>query len=195
MTILKSSSEAPFLRKIGKFKIDLNLEIVQIRAFSKRSYEKTKGSLYFIFTSFHTLFSKLLSSYILSRFSIFSISYTRAKKVMHVSSFVDTVNFTIFQKVMHHSIPAAPISPPPTSAPGLLRGICRPFQSRGWGICKFCAARGPGICQPRGHSRAFVTHAVSYQNITTQIILLGKKADSVICHGQEKIEEVVKACS
>ena len=30
----------------------------------------------------------------------------------------------------------------------------------------------PGICQPRGHSRAFDTHAVSYQNITTQRILL-----------------------
>ena len=92
---------------------------------------------------------------------------------------------------MHQSIPAAP-SPPP---PGLLRGICRLFQSRGWGICKFCAARGPGICQPRGHSRAFVTQAVSYQNITRQIVLLGKKADSVICRGQEKIEEAVQACS
>ena len=33
------------------------------------------------------------------------------------------------------------------------------------------------------------------RNITTQIILLGKKADSVICRGQEKIEEVVQACS
>ena len=79
---LKSSSEAPFLRKIGKFKIGLNLEIMQIEAFSKRSYEKTKGSLYFIFTSFDTHFSKLLSSYVLSRIRIFSIFYTRAKKVM-----------------------------------------------------------------------------------------------------------------
>ena len=82
VTIFKSSSEAPFLWKIGKFKIGLNLEIMQIRAFSKRAYEKTKGSLYFIFTSSDTHFSKLLSSYILSRFRIFSISYTRAKKVM-----------------------------------------------------------------------------------------------------------------
>ena len=66
VTIFKSSSEAPFLRKIEKFKIGLNLEIMQIRAFSKRSYEKTKGSLYFIFARFDTHFSKLLSSYILS---------------------------------------------------------------------------------------------------------------------------------
>ena len=92
---------------------------------------------------------------------------------------------------MHQSIPAAP-SPSP---PGLLRGICPPRQSRGWGICKFCAARGPGICQPRGHSWAFDTHAVSYQKITTQRILLGKKADWLICQGQEKLKRFVKACS
>ena len=63
-------------------------------------------------------------------------------------------------------------APPP---PGLMRGICPSCQSQGWGICKFCAARGPGICQPQGYSRAFDMHAVSYQNITTQRILLGKK--------------------
>ena len=63
----------------------------------------------------------------------------------------------------------------PAPPPGLLRGICPPCQSRGWGICKFCTARGPGICQPPGHSRAFDTHAVSYQNITTQKVLLEKK--------------------
>ena len=54
-----------------------------------------------------------------------------------------------------------PVPPPP----GLLRGICPPYQSRRRGICKFCAALGPGICQPRVYSRAFHTHAVSYQNI------------------------------
>ena len=89
---------------------------------------------------------------------------------------------------MHQSIPAAP-SPPP---PGLLWGICPPCQSRGWGICKCCAARGPGICQPRGQPRAFDTHAVSYQNITTQRILLEKQADWLICQGREKTEEVCK---
>lgn len=49
-TIFKSSSLAPFLRKIWKFKIGLNLvedpkEIMQIRAFLKRSYEKTKANV------------------------------------------------------------------------------------------------------------------------------------------------------
>ena len=72
---------------------------------------------------------------------------------------------------MHQSIPAAPSPSPP---PGLLRGIC-----------KFCAARDPSVCQPRGHSRAFDTHAVSYQNITMRRILLGKKADLLICQGHE----------
>ena len=70
---------------------------------------------------------------------------------------------------MYQSIPAV------SSPPGLLEGICPPFQSWGWGICKFCAARGSGICQPRGYSGTFETRAVSYQNITTQRILLKKK--------------------
>ena len=57
--------------------------------------------------------------------------------------------------------------------PGPMQGIC---QSRGSGICKFCAAWGPGICQPQGYSQAFDTYMVSYQNITTQRILLEKQA-------------------
>ena len=84
-----------------------------------------------------------------------------AKKLEHVH-FSKTLCISQF-----HLRPAPP--------PGLLRGICPPCQSRGWGICNFCTARGPGICQPPGHSRAFDTHAVSYQNITTQKVLLEKK--------------------
>ena len=45
-TIFKSSSEAPFLRKIGKFKISLNLvgpkEIMQITEFLKARAKKRK---------------------------------------------------------------------------------------------------------------------------------------------------------
>ena len=92
---------------------------------------------------------------------------------------------------MHQSIPAAPSAPPPPH-PGLLRGICPPCQFRGWGICKFSAVRGPGICQPRGQPRAFDTHAISYQNIPTQRILMEKQADWLICQAEGKI---VKACS
>ena len=49
------------------------------------------------------------------------------------------------------------------------------------------AGRLPGT---RGYSRAFDTHAVSYQNTTTQRILL-EKSDWFICQGQG----LVKACS
>ena len=78
----------------------------------------------------------------------------------------------------------------------LLQGICPPCQSRGWGICKFCTARGPGICQLPGHSRSFDTHAVSYQNITTQRILLkkNKQIGSFVKDGK-KLKRFVKACS
>ena len=73
--------------------------------------------------------------------------------------------------LMHQSIPPAP-SPP--SLPEVLRSICPPCHSRGWGICKFCTTRGPGVCQPWGHFWAFDTNAVSYQNRTTQKFLLEK---------------------
>ena len=86
---------------------------------------------------------------------------------------------------MHQSIQAA-------LPPGLLRGICPPCQSVGWGICKFCGTRGPGICQARGHSRAFDTHGVSYQNITTQRVLLRKKVDWLISQEGGKIEQGFK---
>ena len=79
--------------------------------------------------------------------------------------------------------------------PGLLRGICPPCQSRGWGICKFCTAWGLGICQPWGHSRAFDTHMVSCQNITAQKVLLEKKQISSSVKDRNKLKRVVKACS
>ena len=73
-----------------------------------------------------------------------------------------------------------------------LWGVCPPYQSRGWGICKFCSALGPGIYQPRDYSQDFGTPAVSYQNITTQRILLEKQTYWLICQGKEEIEEGCK---
>ena len=84
--------------------------------------------------------------------------------------------------LMHQSIPPAPSPPPPS--PGLLRGIY-----------KFCTARGLGICQPRGHSRAFDTHAVSYQNITIHMVLLEKKQIGSSVKDRNKLKRVIKACS
>ena len=96
---------------------------------------------------------------------------------------------------IYASINSTCAQPPPPLPPGPLRGICPPCQSRGWGICKFCTARGPGICQPPGHSRAFDTHAVSYQNITTQKVLLEKKQIGSSVKDRNKLKRVVKACS
>ena len=107
--------------------------------------------------------------------------------------FSSTILYFVALVYINASVNSSCAQPIPT--PGLLRGIWPPWQSRGWGICKFCAARGPDICQPLGHSWAFDTHAVCYRHITTQRILLGKKADWLICQGREKIKRFLKACS
>ena len=98
---------------------------------------------------------------------------------------------------MYPSIPAelSPAQPPTPPPPGLMRDICLLCQSQGWGICKFCAARGPSICKPRGQPRAFDTHAVSYQNITTQRILLENKQIGSFDKDGKKLKRFVKACS
>ena len=119
---------------------------MQIRAFSKRSYEKTKGSLYFIFTRFDTHFSKLLSSYILPRFRIF-FYFLHPCKESNVSSFVDTVNFTIFQKVMHQSIPAGPSSPPPRP-PGYCGAFAGLFSPGGGAFANFVLPGGRAFANP-----------------------------------------------
>ena len=101
---------------------------------------------------------------------------------------------TNYWNLMHQSIPPAPsAAPPPPASSGPLRGICPPCQPRGWGICEFCTARGLGICHPRSHSQAFDTHAVSYQNITTQKVLLEKKQIGSPFKHRNKLKRVVKA--
>ena len=91
--------------------------------------------------------------------------------------YIDNASFTVT---------AATLSPP--SPPGLLRGICPPFQSRGWGICKFCAARGPGICKPRGYAELLTrTH------FPIRIKLLLNESRLALDLGQG--QGVVKACS
>ena len=91
--------------------------------------------------------------------------------------------------IMHQSIPAVPRSP------GLLRGICLPRQSRGWGICKFFTARRPSIFNPGAIPKLLNTHAVSYQNITTQRVLLEKKQIGSSVKDRNKLKTVVKAFS
>ena len=90
---------------------------------------------------------------------------------------------------MHQSIPAAPRLPPPR--PRVYCGVfAHLFSPRGGALANF-ALPGSRALAPWGYSRDFDTHAVSYQNITTQRSLLEKKADLLICQGQG----VVKACS
>ena len=93
---------------------------------------------------------------------------------------------------MRQSIPPAPRpSPPPRATAEHLHALSVP----GMGICKFCTARGPGTRQPRSHFPGFHTHAVSYQNITTQKVLLKKKQIGSFAKDRNKLKRVVKACS
>ena len=75
----------------------------------------------------------------------------------------------------------APPPPPPQATVGHLPTLSVP----GVGHLKILHCPGAGICQSRGHCQAFDMYAVSYQNITTQKVLLEKKADWLICQGQE----------
>ena len=95
--------------------------------------------------------------------------------------------------LMHQSVPPAPSPPSPL---GLLRGICPPCQSRGWGICKFFTARGPRAFANAGAIPELSnTHAVSHQNKTTQRVLLEKKQIGLSVKDRNKLKRVVRACS
>ena len=89
----------------------------------------------------------------------------------------------------------APPPPPPPPPPGFCGAFARLVSPWGWAFGKFCTVRGPGICQPRGHFRAFDTHAVSYQNISTQKVLLEKTQIASFVKDRNKLKRVVKACS
>ena len=78
-------------------------------------------------------------------------------------------------------------SPPP--------GYCGAALSVPGVFATFRTARRLGICQPRGNSRAFDTHAVSYQNITTQKVLLEKRLIGSSVKDRNKLKRAVKACS
>ena len=81
------------------------------------------------------------------------------------------------------------------SPPGYCGAFARLVSPGGGTFANFALPGGPGIRQPRGHSRGFDTHAVSYQNITTQKVLLEKKQIGSSVKDRNKLERVVKACS
>ena len=74
-------------------------------------------------------------------------------------------------------------------------GYCGTFVrlvSPGGGAFANFVLPGPrAFCQPQ----AFDTHTISYQNITTQRILLEKQADWLIVKDGKKLKRIVKACS
>ena len=75
--------------------------------------------------------------------------------------------------LIYQSIPPAPsLSPPP---PGYSRAFARLVSPGGGAFANFALPGGQVFANARGHSRAFDTYAVSYQNITTQKVLLEKK--------------------
>ena len=77
--------------------------------------------------------------------------------------------------VLHQSIPAAP-SAPPSPHLGLLRGICPPFQPRGWVFTNFALSGGrhlptPGLFPSFWHARSSPSEYNYKEDIT------GKTAD------------------
>ena len=78
--------------------------------------------------------------------------------------------------VLHQSIPAAPSAPPPSPHLGLLRGICPPFQPRGWVFTNFALSGGrhlptPGLFPSFWHARSSPSEYNYKEDIT------GKTAD------------------
>ena len=82
---------------------------------------------------------------------------------------------------MHQSIPPAP-SPP---SPGYCRAFARLVSPGGGAFANFSLPGGRAFANPGAIPELSNTHAVSYQNVTTQRVLLEKKADWLIYQGQE----------
>ena len=92
---------------------------------------------------------------------------------------------------MHQSIPAAP-RPPPPSPSGYCGAFARLVIPRRGAFAIFALPGGRAFASPGTNPKLLTRTHVSYQNITTQRILLEKQADWLICQGRQKIEEVCK---
>ena len=98
---------------------------------------------------------------------------------------------TFSSLLMHQSIPPAPSPFPP---PGQLGAFAR-LVSPGGGSFANVHCPGAGHLPTLGQSRAFVTHAVSYQNITTKKVLVEEKQIGSFVKDRNKLQRVVTACS
>lgn len=84
--------------------------------------------------------------------------------------FWTTYNYIVLF-VMHQSVTAVPLPTPP---PRLPRGICLPYQSRGWALANFACPGGWAFANPRAPK--FLTR-MQYPNInvTWRILLKYKQ--------------------
>ena len=93
---------------------------------------------------------------------------------------------------MHQSIPPAPSPPPP---PGYCGAFARLVSPGGGAFANFSLPGGQAFANPGAIPELSNTHAVSYQNVTTERVLLKKKQISSSVKDRNKLERVVKACS
>ena len=83
---------------------------------------------------------------------------------------------------MHQSIPPAPSPPPPPGYCGAFASLVSPGDGA---FANFALPGGRTFANPGAIPELFDTHAVSYQNVTTQRVLLEKKAYWLICQERE----------
>ena len=69
--------------------------------------------------------------------------------------------------------------------PGCCGAFTRLVSPGGGAFVNFSLPGGRVFANPGAIPELSNTHAVSYQNVTTQRVLLEKKADWLICQGQE----------
>ena len=93
---------------------------------------------------------------------------------------------------MHQSIPPAPSPPPP---PGYCGAFARLVSPGGGAFANFALPGSWAFANPGAIPELLTRRAVSYQNITTQKVLLKKKQIGSSVKDRNKLKRVVKACS
>ena len=96
-----------------------------------------------------------------------------------------------YYRLMHQSIPPAPSPPPPWTTTGHSPALSVP----GVGHLQILHCSGAGHLPTPGPFPSFCTHAVFYQNITTQKVLLEKKQIGSSVKDRNKLKRVVNVCS
>ena len=95
--------------------------------------------------------------------------------------------------LMHQSIPPAPSRPLPT--PGYCGAFARLVRPGGGAFANFSLPGGRAFANPGAIPELSNTHAVSYQNVTTERVWLEKKQIGSSVKDRNKLKRVVKACS